>query len=198
MCKCRPEIRTPFCGRFGCTIEKPDKRLAYYGNPGFLQIPVDLRAYQRALRRAMLAAQIPVRCGLEIGLGWGASAVQFLRSFPGAKLVAHDINDWLPAREQLEKLYPGRFHYLPITDLGPIAENLVEWLYIDAGHTYEEVKHDIAFYLKALKPGGILCFDDYDNKECPGVRQAVDEFAKDGKRLVFVGGPTGIVYWVKA
>jgi hypothetical protein len=174
----------------------PDKRLAYYGNPGFLQMPVDVKEYQAALQRAMQAIAIPVVYGLEIGLGWGASATQFLHTFPEAKLFSQDLNDWLPARKELETRYPHRFQYLTAKDSAMWAQNIVEWLYIDAGHTYEEVLHDIYYYISRLKPGGVLCFDDYDNAECPGVRKAVDEFFKR-QPLATAGGPTGIVYWIK-
>ncbi len=46
-------------------------------------------------------------------------------------------------------------------------------VYIDASHQYEDVKADIEYAQDILKLDGILCGDDYQNKE--GVTQAVDE-----------------------
>jgi len=46
-------------------------------------------------------------------------------------------------------------------------------IYIDASHAYEEVWRDIDRAQYILKKDGILCGDDYGNKE--GVTKAVDE-----------------------
>lgn len=46
--------------------------------------------------------------------------------------------------------------------------------FIDADHTYESVKADIAAWLPKIKPGGILAGHDY-NDYWSGVKRAVDE-----------------------
>jgi len=171
--------------------------LPYHGNPNFLQMPVNVDEYRFALRQAMLKVRAPVRYGLEIGLGWGASALTFLTEFKEAKLFSQDLNDWLPARKKLEEMFPHRFQYINVADSSMWAHDIVEWLYIDGGHEENEVHRDIQFYLPRLKSGGVLCFDDYENPTCPGVKKAVDIFAKIHGPVTLVGGPTGIVYWIK-
>lgn len=172
--------------------------LPYHGDPNYLHTPMPLDAYRAAVRIAMQAVRIPVRYGLEIGLGWGASALTFLETFPEAKLFSADVNGWLPARKELEAKFPHRFQFVAPFDQGLWAKDIVQWLYIDGGHAYEEVKTDIEQYYPRLMKGGVLCFDDYDNLECPDVRKAVDEFAaKNEIKLINAGGPTGIVYYVK-
>lgn len=174
--------------------------LPYHGDPSFLHMPahVNVGAYQKALRTAMNAVTIPMVYGIEIGLGWGASAVAFLENFPEAKLFSHDVNDWLPARAELEKRYPHRFRYLHAGDSSMWAENICQWLYIDGDHSKEGVLYDIQQYLPRLCKGGVLCFDDYREPSCPEVRIALDEWSgKNNIPLMEVGGPTGIVYWVK-
>jgi predicted O-methyltransferase YrrM len=55
----------------------------------------------------------------------------------------------------------------------------LDWVYIDANHTYEAVKRDLATYYALLRPGGVLAGDDYGMGGWwgDGVREAVDEFA---------------------
>ncbi len=57
-------------------------------------------------------------------------------------------------------------------------------IYIDAAHDYESVKKDILAWLPKLKPGGVICGDDYI-AGWPGVIQAVDEiFTKEAISVV--------------
>lgn len=48
-----------------------------------------------------------------------------------------------------------------------------DFVFIDADHTYQAVKADIAAWLPKVRPGGILAGHDY-GEPC-GVKQAVDE-----------------------
>ncbi len=51
----------------------------------------------------------------------------------------------------------------------------IDLVFLDGGHHYDEVRQDISSYALLLKPGGILCGHDYNIREHPGVKQAVDE-----------------------
>ena len=53
-------------------------------------------------------------------------------------------------------------------------DNDYDFVYIDANHTYENVKIDIELYLPKLKKGGIIAGHDY-HEVWPGVMKAVDE-----------------------
>jgi predicted O-methyltransferase YrrM len=172
--------------------------LPYHGDDGFLRMPIDVEEYQDALRLALKACFNVVN-GLEIGLGWGASAQAFLMANPEAKLFSYDINGSLPAGKILSARYPHRFVYLTGNNVeGLWADNLFDWIYIDGGHGVLEVKRDLNNYYPKLKDGGVLCLDDYDNSCCPGVRIAVDEFVEEtGLEMKSCGGPTGIVYFIK-
>jgi predicted O-methyltransferase YrrM len=52
------------------------------------------------------------------------------------------------------------------------ADNSLDAVFIDAGHTYEDVAADLDAWMSKVKPGGILAGHDYDY---PGVKVAVDE-----------------------
>jgi hypothetical protein len=55
--------------------------------------------------------------------------------------------------------------------------NSIDFIMIDAGHSYEDVKDDIHFWYNKVKPGGIISGDDYG--VFTGVNQAADEFFYD-------------------
>lgn len=50
----------------------------------------------------------------------------------------------------------------------------LDWIYIDADHSYSGVLNDLNKSLRVVKKQGLLLGDDYSSR--PGVRQAVNEF----------------------
>lgn len=60
-------------------------------------------------------------------------------------------------------------------------DNYFDFVFIDADHTYDAVKKDIANWESKVKPGGLLCGHDYAHEEGKGwgVKKAVDEFVQD-------------------
>lgn len=66
-------------------------------------------------------------------------------------------------------------------------DNSLDFVFIDASHTYEDVKNDIINWLPKVKPGGILAGHDYYNNEYdyfPGVKRAVDEIFSKSKLIL--------------
>jgi uncharacterized Rossmann fold enzyme len=57
----------------------------------------------------------------------------------------------------------------------------LDFVFIDADHTYTGCRADILAWLPKIKHGGLMCGHDYDNQEVPncGVKRAVDEFCKE-------------------
>ncbi len=64
----------------------------------------------------------------------------------------------------------------------------VDFVYIDAAHTYDYVKEDISVWYPKISSGGILSGHDYDPKEWPGVVDAVEEFVKANNLRLFITG----------
>jgi hypothetical protein len=67
------------------------------------------------------------------------------------------------------------------TILNEFPKGSLDWIYIDGDHSYEGVRKDINAAHQALKPGGIMTFNDYTNwcsyAIAPyGVARAVNEF----------------------
>jgi hypothetical protein len=64
------------------------------------------------------------------------------------------------------------------------ADSSLDFVFIDARHTYEAAREDIAAWWPKVKPGGLIAGHDYTNS--PGVRAAVDEFvARQGLAHAF-------------
>lgn len=62
-----------------------------------------------------------------------------------------------------------------------ITDYSLDFVFIDADHSYEGAKADIRAWRKKVKPGGLLCGHDYENTDFPkfGVTQAVREFSEE-------------------
>jgi predicted O-methyltransferase YrrM len=58
------------------------------------------------------------------------------------------------------------------------ADQSLDLIFIDARHTYEAARDDLAAWWPKLKPGGLIAGHDYTNS--PGVRGAVDRFVAQG------------------
>lgn len=58
-----------------------------------------------------------------------------------------------------------------------IPDGSLDFVFIDADHSYEGCRADIAAWLPKVRAGGLICGHDYENTEFPqfGVRRAVDE-----------------------
>jgi hypothetical protein len=51
----------------------------------------------------------------------------------------------------------------------------LDFVFIDAGHTYEDVKKDIELWIPKVKNGGIISGHNWHHPKFPGVTQAVNE-----------------------
>ena len=57
-----------------------------------------------------------------------------------------------------------------------VPDGSLDFVFIDAEHTYEAVTADIAAWLPKIRPGGLMSGHDYSPAWWPGVVRAVDEF----------------------
>ncbi len=62
----------------------------------------------------------------------------------------------------------------------------LDFVFLDADHTYEAIKEDISVWSSKVKPGGWLCGHDYENNDYPawGVEKAVKEFCIENNTVV--------------
>jgi len=64
-----------------------------------------------------------------------------------------------------------------------VPDGSLDFVFIDADHSYDGCKADIAAWMPKLKPGGLLSGHDYDNPDFEkfGVKRAVDELGLDAE-----------------
>jgi uncharacterized Rossmann fold enzyme len=62
-----------------------------------------------------------------------------------------------------------------------VTDGSLDFVFIDADHSYEGARADIRAWRSKVKPGGLLCGHDYENTDYPkfGVTRAVREFADE-------------------
>lgn len=62
-----------------------------------------------------------------------------------------------------------------------VSNHSLDFVFIDADHSYEGAKADILAWRSKVKPGGWICGHDYENTDFPkfGVTQAVREFSEE-------------------
>ncbi len=59
------------------------------------------------------------------------------------------------------------------------SNSSIDYIMLDAGHSYEDVSNDIRLWYNKIKPGGTISGDDYGGSFFPGVTRAVNEFFYD-------------------
>lgn len=131
------------------------------------------------------------RRGAEIGLWYGATFFHLLDSVPG--LFLYGVDDWrpnimkLPRNEDqrenrrlvLERIgesqYINRCVILEMESLkaaSAIRDASLDFVFIDADHSFKAVCADILAWSPKVKAGGFITGHDYD---WPSVKGAVDE-----------------------
>jgi predicted O-methyltransferase YrrM len=65
----------------------------------------------------------------------------------------------------------------------------IDFLYIDAGHGYDSVRADLEAWVPCVKPGGVICGDDYGHPRYPGVKRAWDEYESERGLTLTRGEP---------
>lgn len=63
-----------------------------------------------------------------------------------------------------------------------------DMIFLDAMHTYEDVKADIHRWWPRIRQNGLMVFHDYGHDDFPGVKKAVDEiFGELPNRVITLG-----------
>lgn len=111
--------------------------------------------------------------GVEVGFGSGATSKFLLKNNQLEQLTTVDII----YRNGMDKLLAeyDNFNVMQMSsvDAASVFGEQVDFVFIDADHSYEHIKADITAWLPHTK--SFLCGHDYGHKKWPGVTQAVNE-----------------------
>ena len=158
-----------------------------------------------------LAAAVDARELFEFGTFDGRTGANLLRNCPGSRLTTLNVRPEDMNRETLDSAggevggrlrraadLEGRwqqvFAWSHEHDYAPLAGSM-DFVFVDAGHGYDAVRHDSAAAARMLRPGGVIAWHDYGHlrghEPFPGLTRAVDEFFASGTapgEAVFVRG----------
>ncbi len=143
--------------------------------------------------------------GVEVGVRQGDFSAHILQHWKGRKLWLVDAWRGIAGYEETHhahepnyqttltrmRAFPGRYEIvrdLSVAAAMRFADDSLDFVYLDADHSYESVKSDLEAWYRKLKPGGLFAGDDYGalplqevdfgaGKLTFGVKKAVDEFA---------------------
>jgi len=142
---------------------------------------------------------------VEVGTWKGHFAAEILKDWQGEKLILVDswckqpLKEWedmlnyendqdgfddaKKSTERLKVAYGDRVEIMHMKSLDAVDEFLdetLDFVYIDANHSYESVTGDLNAWFPKVKFGGVIGGHDYENSEGKhgkfAVKKAVDEF----------------------
>lgn len=153
------------------------------------------------LRRNLyqLFEELNYKVGAEIGLFRGRNARQMFREIPGLKLYGIEAYDdqpystrhkTVPRYDRNRKMMTDRMKGRNIEVIEKFSEEAVQdtpydsldFVYIDADHSYDYVMTDIILWTRRVRPGGIVSGHDYispgdyRHKFDINVKEAVDDY----------------------
>lgn len=119
--------------------------------------------------------------GAEIGVQNGFNAQRIYEYWEG-KIILVDRWDRPEELKICVETNMLKSYHLLIGDSVEMSINVpdstLDWIYIDAGHSYEEVKADFEAWFPKVREGGIISGHDYGENDCIGVKQFIDEYMK--------------------
>jgi predicted O-methyltransferase YrrM len=138
------------------------------------------------------------RRALEIGTFTGATTLAIARNAPGCRVWTLDLpkdelqklgfdfpvgEQWKAAAQRDEELASRivevRQHSRRVD--AREWEGTMDFVFVDADHSYAAVRHDTQLALQVLAPGGVIVWDDYDwtgHPDCVGVARALQELPR--------------------
>ena len=131
----------------------------------------------------------------EIGVAEGYFSEFMCQNIPGLKLYCVDVwkpyrgNRWSGSHERNEHHFAkacevlSQYNTTILREMSMdaarmIPNNSLDFVYIDSNHSFDYAMEDLITWSRKVRPGGIVCGDDYYPMEKGGVVEAVDAYTK--------------------
>jgi SAM-dependent methyltransferase len=162
--------------------------------------------------------------GAEIGVFRGENAAYLLGTLPTLRLWLVDAWSPSPYEQDRNRFHsmasggPDRFtvwesqaqravafavdRYVVVKQDFRVAAGLVpsqlDFVFLDAAHSYEDTRDQIAVWARKVRPGGIVAGHDYGYPQpgFEGVKAAVDLAAFDRCKTLEINPPSYVWHWV--
>lgn len=185
-----------------------------------------MRFHARSLIRVLQSEEINPQRGIEVGVFRGHTSAALLKTFPELHLIMLDTwKAWDETSEYFRTTRIGKrgreeweeyrreaitltqdfctrraiFEGLSSDHDKYVDDGSLDFAFLDANHTYEAVKEDIALWGPKVRAGGIVSGHDYngrmDRRGVWGVKRAVDEYVADGG--LEIRTETGRLWWTR-
>jgi len=113
----------------------------------------------------------------EIGVCKGDTAIPLLQNCKLDKYYAVDPAFHQKFLDMDLSIYPQlKLIHLTSKEAAEFVQRPLDLVFIDALHDEAHVDEDIHLWAPKVRPGGVVCGHDYDNKRFPGVRIAAERY----------------------
>lgn len=170
------------------------------GTPGYLPALQQVRGEFAGLLGVLARHQLPNGAGslldgrcLQLGVGESAASHEVWQWLFGAAVTI----DWNGLYSEMSVKRPGADTHSEVSRAFAERNGPYDFLFIDAGHSYDDVKTDYLDYSPMVRKGGVIAFHDslprkgYDEVK---VWQYLEVF---GDKLNQIGSEVGIAWMAK-
>lgn len=126
---------------------------------------------------------------------WADNGLDYERDVLHLNNAAHEDNHRFVLERFQEPIKHKKAFILRMPSVDAAAlfyKGELDWIYLDANHTFDAVYDDLQAWAKVIKPGGFICGHDYtENAEATkmnfGVVKAVNRFCeREGWKVVYL------------
>lgn len=132
--------------------------------------------------------------GIEVGVSEGTHAKLLINQLKFKQLILTDVWENIPSNIPYNGNFPRygmevEAHFKDYPNVTTIKgysvdvaqqfeDEYFDFVYLDAGHEYEDIAADIDAWYRKVKKGGVLAGHDYHNTDpnYPGLDRAVDDY----------------------
>ena len=173
----------------------------------------------RLLQEIQIDSPFEDLTAVEVGVYMGGASAAMLRLVP--ELVLTMIDPWMAeyedagsissmSQEQFDHCHAaaveatsfaeGRRRILPLSSKRAsrlIADGSRAMVFLDGEHTKKALAEDLELWWPKVRGGGRIVGHDYGHRRFPGVKEAVDEWAKETGQEITVEKGGSTIWWTK-